>query len=73
MRAGHTELTKRREPTPQEGGRGAQVVFERKAAKGETVTVLAAKCHESWQQWGAPEPVLWDNIADVEAWRARFK
>lgn len=50
---------------------GASIVFERRAPgpRGERFTVYASVCYESWQQWGAPTNVLWDNVPAVNAWR----
>lgn len=50
---------------------GASVVFERRSPGrgGERFTIYAAPCYESWQQWGAPKDVLWDNVPAVNAWR----
>ena len=65
-------LSETRKPTNAEERKGAQVVFERKR-NGVRYTIFAAVYHESWRQWGAPAPVLTDNIADVEAWIDRVR
>lgn len=63
-----TKLIAIRQPTPAEKKRGAEIVFERK--DGRTVhTILACKCYESWEQWGATRDVLSDNVGAVERWR----
>ena len=55
-------------PNRSEKKRGAEVVFTR--ADGQCrYTILACKCYESWEQWGAPMEVLGDNVDAVEHWR----
>lgn len=71
-----TKLVEVRVPTradKKDRGRGAEVVFVRQytrgVLKGRKVTVYAAKCHESYEQWGAETDVLWDNVGAVSRWR----
>lgn len=65
-----TKLVSIRRPNLAERKRGAEVVFERK--EGKIVhAVLACRCYESWEQWGAPTEVLTDNCPAVERWRHR--
>jgi hypothetical protein len=48
----------------------AEVVFSYEdQSTGETVKVYAAKCYESWEQWGAPTELLSRNVDRVEKWR----
>ena len=63
-----TRLISIRRPNLAESKRGAEVVFER--AEGQRVhTIMACKCYESWEQWGASTGVLSDNCPAVERWR----
>jgi hypothetical protein len=64
-----TRLVSIRKPTAAEAKRGADVVFEREDAEGRTATILACRCQESWEQWGANTEVLADNVSAVEHWR----
>ena len=65
-----TKFIEQRQPTNEERKRGAQVVFVREEiASGKKINVLAAKCYESWEQWGAQREVLSENCSTVEAWR----
>jgi hypothetical protein len=64
-----TTLEAVRKPTSAEARRGAEVVFERVDRDGHEHTILACKCYESWEQWGAIREVLCDNIDAVERWR----
>ena len=63
-----TTLQAIRRPTRAEQKRGAEIVFERKEGR-RLHAVLACKCYESWEQWGAPREVLSDNVDAVERWR----
>lgn len=65
-----TKLVSIRKPTTAERKRGAEVVFERKEGR-HTHTILACKCYESWEQWGAVPAVLSDNVSAVERWRRK--
>jgi hypothetical protein len=68
----HTQETKLigvRKPKSGERKRGAEVVFEREDQSGRAYTILAAKCYESWEQWGEPTEILSDNVDAVERWR----
>lgn len=57
-------------PTRLEKKRGAEVIFVREDRLGYTYRILACKCYESWEQWGAVSTdVLSDNVSTVEAWR----
>lgn len=60
-----TTLQRVRKPTPAEAKRGADVVFERSGGH----VILACRCYEAWEQWGAPQDVLCDNVDAVEQWR----
>lgn len=62
------ELQGVRLPNRAERKRGAQIVFDYKTPRGRE-TVLASRCYESWQQYGAPREVLGANVDTVEAWR----
>jgi hypothetical protein len=64
-----TRLVKTREPNVSEQKRGAEVVFLRRDKDGVQYKILAAKCYESWEQWGAETDILWDNMPAVEKWR----
>ena len=64
-----TELQAVRTPTSAESKRGADVVFERTDVDGRAHVILACRCHESWEQWGAIHDVLCDNVDAVERWR----
>ena len=64
-----TKLVAVRKPTASEKKRGADVVFEREDSEGREHTILACRCYESWEQWGAITEVLSDNIDAVERWR----
>lgn len=59
----------RRAPNPAEKRRGADIVFERTDTRGTRYVILACRCYESWEQWGAPTEILGDNVDDVEFWR----
>ena len=65
-----TKLISIRRPNLAERKRGAEVVFERKEGK-QVYTIMACKCYESWEQWGAgvPREVFVDNVPAVERWR----
>ena len=63
-----TRLVSIREPNRAERKRGAEVVFERREGKRKHI-VLACKCYEAWEQWGAETSVLCDNVNAVERWR----
>ena len=63
-----TKLVSVREPNRAERKRGAEIVFVRRDGRYKFV-ILAAKCYESWEQWGAPREVLGDNVPTVERWR----
>ena len=65
-----TQLSAIRKPTAAERKRGAAVVFERSNAHS-VYTILACKCYEGWEQWGASPDVLGDNVPAVERWRRR--
>ena len=58
-----------RKPTPAEKKRGADVAFDRTDGEGREFTVLACRCYESWEQWGAATEILSDNVDAVERWR----
>lgn len=64
-----TKLDSVRKPTSAESKRGADVVFERSDASGRAHVILACRCYEGWEQWGAPAEVLADNCDAVECWR----
>ena len=64
-----TRLVCTRKPSVAESKRGAEVVFERKDSSGREHVILACKCYESWEQWGAVREVLSDNVGAVERWR----
>ena len=64
-----TKLVSIRKPTLVEQKKGADVVFEREDDNGRTYTILASKCYESWEQWGAATEILCDNVDAVERWR----
>jgi hypothetical protein len=67
-----TTLAGLRKPTPKERkDRGAEIVFNREDEQGREYTIYAAKCYESWEQWGASTEVLSDNVPAVERWRHR--
>lgn len=63
-----TKLSTVRPPSRDERKRGADVVFERKEG-ARRYTIYACRCYESWEQWGAPDEVLADNVRAVELWR----
>ena len=56
------------QPTTEEKKKGAEVVFIYMYRRRK-VRVLACQCYESWQQWGADNEVLSDNVNRVEQWR----
>jgi hypothetical protein len=64
-----TKLIAVLEPSETQRTRGAEVVFLRRDDIGNLIEILACKCHESWEQWGAPFDVLSENASDVELWR----
>ena len=64
-----TRLISTRKPTPAEKKRGAEVAFERADEEGREFTILACRCYESWEQWGAAKEILSDNVDAVEHWR----
>ena len=64
-----TRLITTRQPTVAESKRGAEVVFERRDVSGREFTILACACYESWEQWGAHNEALVDNVPAVERWR----
>lgn len=59
-----------RKPTQDEKKKGAEVVFMYEQS-GQTINVLGAKCHESWEQWGAIPEVLSLNVDRIEKWRMK--
>jgi hypothetical protein len=65
---GASRLIAVRRPSRTERRNGAEIVFVRRL-KGRNETICAAVCYESWQQWGAPQTVLADNVVLVERWR----
>jgi hypothetical protein len=65
-----TKLIEQRKPTPAEKAKGAEVIFIREDKQGRQVTIMACKCHESWEQWGAHTGALSDNCEAVDRWRA---
>lgn len=64
-----TKLDAVRKPTPAEKKRGAEVAFDRSDDDGHDYTILACRCYESWEQWGAATEILCDNVDAVENWR----
>lgn len=64
-----TKLDSVRKPTSAEIKRGADVAFDRSDSSGRNHTILASRCYESWEQWGAPSEILADNVDAVETWR----
>lgn len=64
-----TKLVAVRQPNARERKSGAEVVFEREDEDGRKAVILASRCYESWQQWGAITEVLADNVDAVERWR----
>lgn len=59
-------------PTAAEQKRGGEIAFDYERDLGSRTvreTVLAARSHEGWEQWGAPVEVLRANTDHVEAWR----
>lgn len=65
-----TILVAVRRPDEAEAKCGAEIIFERRDSL-RSHTILAAKCYESWEQWGAYSEVLSENVRAVEAWRRR--
>ena len=66
-----TRLLSIHEPTPIElVMQPAQVVFTREDPVGRIYTIYAMRMKRSpgWKQWGAPDPVLEDNIPDAQRW-----
>lgn len=63
-----SKLIQVRLPTKSEKSAGAEVVFIRQK-EGMSWTIYGQKVHESWEQWGAPNNVLIDNVPTMEAWR----
>jgi hypothetical protein len=50
---------------------GAWIVFVRRDADGVTEYFIKASYYEgSYQQWGAPTPILGDNVSAVTQWAA---
>lgn len=47
----------------------AEVVFVRQHERGNRYTIFGTKSHDSWEQWGAPDDVLSDNVDAIERWR----
>ena len=66
-----TALESVRKPTPTEEKRGAEVAFNRKDSDGHEFTILACRCYESWEQWGAATEILADSVDAVERWRRK--
>ena len=65
-----TKLISQRKPTAEELKICiAEVVFIRQNDAGHTFKIFGAVCYESWQQWGATNKTLWDNVDDIEKWR----
>ena len=64
-----TTLESVRKPTVAEKKRGAEVAFDRTDDEGREFTILACRCHESWEQWGTASEILSDNVDAVERWR----
>ena len=59
----------KRKPNKDERERGAEIVFEWIDRSGDEVDILACKCYESWEQWGAIKEMLSANVINVELWR----
>jgi hypothetical protein len=68
-----TKFLGKRKPTEEEKKKGAEIVFLRQDQDANEIKILAAKCHESWEQWGAHEDILYDNVETVEKWRSKQK
>lgn len=64
-------LIDKRLPNKEEQKHGAEIVFER-VCEGRVYTILGHRCHESWEQWGAPTEILGDNVDAIERWRKRL-
>ncbi|KKN26098.1 hypothetical protein LCGC14_0878150 [marine sediment metagenome] len=65
-----TKLICQRKPTAEELKIcSAEVVFIRQNDAGHTFKIFGTVCYESWQQWGATEKILGDNVDDIEKWR----
>ena len=64
-----SKLTERRKPDASERKRGAEIVFVRRDDADREHIILACRCYESWEQWGASRDILSDNVRAVEAWR----
>lgn len=57
-------------PTAEQAAKGAEIVFiRRNNSTGQTVEIMGATCHESWEQWGQPSEILSENVEDIEKWR----
>ena len=69
MKAYRSKLIATENPTAEEKERGAEIIFVRKSPDGTADRILACRCYESWEQWGAHREILSDNCKDVEAWR----
>ena len=67
-----SKLIETRAPTPAERANGAEVVFLRED-NGRQIVIYACRCYESWEQWGASERDLRDNVPTVEQWRRGFR
>jgi len=66
-----TRLLSIQDPTPIElVMQPAQVVFTREDPVGRIYTIYAMQMKRApgWKQWGAPDPILEDNIPDVQRW-----
>lgn len=58
-----------RGPNAQEAEGGAWIVFHRRDRDGVTEYFIGASYYEgSYQQWGAPTPILGDNVEAVTQW-----
>lgn len=56
-----------RAPNATESEAGAEIVFER-VSDGVSAFIKASYCDGSYQQWGAPTPILGDNVEVVTRW-----
>lgn len=51
----------------------ADVVFLRKDPQtGDTFRIFGGRCYESWEQWGAIDDVLRENVPTIERWRRNY-
>ena len=71
QRGGRGEMKYLGTDVPRPTERNAEIVFVWQAGR-QRHRIQAARCYESWEQWGAPVHLLSANMPHIERWRRGF-